>query len=110
PVALTDSSEVLDFMKKAVGPKHFRTLATATLKAWCLAYNGKYAEAETLCSTTFNATIRALGHNHPQTLDTMECLVYIFRYQGRFAEAIGTGMSLDSLSTDGMQRVGIQHP
>jgi tetratricopeptide (TPR) repeat protein len=110
PAALAASSEALDLIKTTVGVKHFKTLATATLKAWCLAYNGKYTEAETLCSTTYKATTRALGHRHPQTLEAMECLVYIFRCQGRFAEAIGTGMSLDTLSTQRMRDMGIYHP
>ncbi|KAI1175791.1 hypothetical protein F4777DRAFT_548608 [Nemania sp. FL0916] len=97
--ALAQSSDALESMKKMMGAKHFKTLAAATLKAWCLAYNGKYVEAETLCLTTYKATTQSLGRLHPQALEAMGCLVYIFQCQGRFAEAIGTGVSLRDLLT-----------
>lgn len=103
PKALTASSGALEFIKKTVGVKYFKTLAIATLKAWCLVYNGKYTEAETLCSSTYKATLQALGRRHPQTLDAMGCLVHIFRCQGRFAEVIGTSISLDLLAAKGME-------
>ncbi|KAI0812979.1 hypothetical protein GGR55DRAFT_591645 [Xylaria sp. FL0064] len=102
--ALKTSSDVLDLMKKMLGAKYFRTLAIATLKAWCLVYNGKYVEAETLCLSTYKATPQSLGRFHLQSLAAMRCLVHIFQCQGRFAEAIGTGLSLDSLSTAWMKR------
>ncbi|KAI1354726.1 hypothetical protein F5Y01DRAFT_302389 [Xylaria sp. FL0043] len=108
--ALKSSSDALDLMKKMLGAKHFRTLAIATLKAWCLAYNGKYIEAETLCLNTYKATTRSLGRFHPQSLAAMGCLVHILQCQGRFAEAIGTGLSLDSLATEWMKRPGHIHP
>ncbi|KAJ6436687.1 carbonic anhydrase [Purpureocillium lavendulum] len=82
--------QALDFMRKTVGVKHFKTLAIATLNAWCLVCNGKYNAAETLCSTTYKAASQSLGRHHPQTLDAMGCLVHIFRTQGKLAEAIGT--------------------
>ena len=110
PAALASSSKALNFMKESVGVKHIRTLSVTVLHTWCLAYNGRYTEAETLCSTAYTATARALGRGHPQTLEAMCCLVYIFRCQGRFAEAIGTGISLDVLSEEGMEHVGKDHP
>ncbi|KAI8954779.1 hypothetical protein F4801DRAFT_604241 [Xylaria longipes] len=115
-IALAASSDAQDLMKNMLGAKHFKTLAVATLKAWCLAY-GKYGEAETLCLTTYKAMAGSLGLHHPQTLEAMGCLVYIFERQGRFAEAIGTGVSLDSLSTEWKSEstewvtdVGYYHP
>lgn len=108
--ALVASSDSFNFMNKNVGAQHFKTLAVATLRGWCLAYNGRYIEAELLCTNTYKALTRALGRRHPQTLEVMECLVYIFRSQGRFAEAIGTGRSLDSLSRDTMKVLGRCHP
>ncbi|KAK4209672.1 hypothetical protein QBC37DRAFT_48564 [Rhypophila decipiens] len=107
--ALKQSSEALNYMRATVGGKHFRTLATATLKAWSLAYNGRYGEAETLCSTTYKATKAALGRNHPQTLDTTNCMIYLYRAQGRFAEAVGTGMSATSMSLHGGENMR-DHP
>lgn len=108
--ALAASSDSLDFMNTTVGARHLKTLATSTLKGWCLAYNGRYGEAESLCSTTYKALTQALGLRHPQTLEAMECLVYVFRSQGRFAEAIGTGRLLDSLSSQRTDDLGSSHP
>lgn len=108
--ALDKSTKALDAMKKAVGPKHFKTLAIATLKAWCLAHNGRYNEAETLCCATYKATTQALGRRHPQTLEAMGCLVYIYKCQCRFAEAIGTGISLESLSAEWVADQDQDHP
>ena len=110
PAALESARQALDFMKTTVGAKHFKTLSTATLKAWCLAHMGRYTEAERLCSNTYKATTRALGRSHPQTLEAMSCLVYVFRHQGRFAEAVGTGLSLVSLFTKRLQDIGGSHP
>lgn len=95
--ALTTSSEALGSMEKKVGFNHFRTLAIATLKAWCLAYDGQYNDAKTLSLATYQATTRALGPSHPQTLDVMGCLVYVYKCQGWFANAIGTANSMNSL-------------
>ncbi|KAM7193427.1 hypothetical protein V8F33_007806 [Rhypophila sp. PSN 637] len=110
PVALKGASEALDYMKRNVGGKHFRTLAAANLKAWSLAYNGKFDEAETLCSATYKANKAALGRNHPQTLDSTSCLIYLYRVQGRFAEAVGTGMSATSMSLHGSDQDMRDHP
>ncbi|KAI1271921.1 hypothetical protein F5Y07DRAFT_403929 [Xylaria sp. FL0933] len=98
--ALKASSDAFDSTKKMLGAKHFRTLITATLKAWCLAYNGKYVEAEILCLSTYKATTESFARSHLLSLAAMGCLVHIFQCQGRFAEAIGTGLSLDSHSTE----------
>ncbi|KAM7216551.1 hypothetical protein V8F06_008079 [Rhypophila decipiens] len=110
PVALKGASEALDYTKRNVGGKHFRTLATANVKAWSLAYNGKFDEAETLCSATYKANKAALGRNHPQTLDSTSCLIYLYRAQGRFAEAVGTGMSATSMSLHGSDQDMRDHP
>ncbi|KAI3318586.1 hypothetical protein HD806DRAFT_511256 [Xylariaceae sp. AK1471] len=98
--ALKLSSHALDSMKRILGAKHFKTLAVAVLKSWCLVYNGKYIEAEALCLETYRATTRSLGRDHLQSLEAMGCLVHIFQCQGRFAEAIGTGISLEDLYSD----------
>ncbi|KAJ8132339.1 hypothetical protein O1611_g1283 [Lasiodiplodia mahajangana] len=110
PEALAASSIALDLMKKATGAKHFKTLAVATLKAWCLAYNGQYTEAETLCLATHKIMAETCGHSRPRTLDAMSCLVYTLKCQGRFAEAVATGKLLDKLSANWVMEDGVMYP
>ncbi|KAI1766897.1 hypothetical protein GGR53DRAFT_528127 [Hypoxylon sp. FL1150] len=112
--ALKTTSKSLVTLENTLGPRHFKTLALANLKVWCLVTQGQYSrgeprtdhmfpeeiesliDIESLCQSTFDKLVPSLGRRHRLTLESMECLVRIFILQGRFAEAIDTGESLYS--------------
>ncbi|XXG97573.1 hypothetical protein Hte_003878 [Hypoxylon texense] len=122
PRALGTASKSLANLEATLGPRHFKTLAVANLKAWCLVHEGRFADStskeynnsladvELLCLSTFRKLAQSLGHRHYLALDSMECLVRIFICQGRLVEAIDTGTSAyetvtESLSEDHPQAI-----
>lgn len=109
-VALVASSEALDSMNMIIQSRHLITLATSTFKAWCLAHDGRYTEAEKLCAATLKATTQALDPNHPLTLDARGCLVHVSICQGWFYNATTDGMSLVRDHEQAASEMGKDHP
>lgn len=117
--ALKIVSKSLASLQATLGPRHFRTLEAANIKAWCLVLEGRFADgisdeyrkpladAESLCVSTWRNLAKTLSGRHCLTLNSTECLVRIFICQGRLAEAIGTGELLHKNVT---QSLGERHP
>ncbi|KAI1121229.1 hypothetical protein F5Y10DRAFT_288735 [Nemania abortiva] len=110
PGALTSSSNALDFMKNTKGPKHFRTLVTATLHTWCLAYNGRYIDASRICETTRGTLNRMFGSHHPQTLDASDCDAYIDKCLGNRRGGIKWINDLNTEYAEWLKELGGNHP
>ncbi|KAK8060866.1 hypothetical protein PG996_010796 [Apiospora saccharicola] len=96
-LALNEATDSLRNLTRILGPKHFRTLSAASIKALCLFYCSEYREAEELCLDTLDIIVQELGRTHPVFIQAMTTLIHTFRGQNRFAEAISTGKMLYEL-------------
>ncbi|KAI1780622.1 hypothetical protein F4818DRAFT_12182 [Hypoxylon cercidicola] len=119
--ALSIASKSLTSLEVTLSPRHFKTLAVANLKTWCLVHEGRFSDGtstseeyhkslvdiESLCLSTFSKLAQGMGRRHFLALDSMECLVRIFICQGRLAEAIDTGTSVYENVTQSLSQ---RHP
>jgi len=68
---------------------------------------GRYDEAESLCSRALTGDEKALGSEHPDTLKAVHNLAIIYQLQGRYSEAEG----LHKRTLSGREKVlGLGHP
>jgi eukaryotic-like serine/threonine-protein kinase len=87
PEARKQLEIALDLHKRFDGPESPKTLNT-TIRLGSLAEReGKYAEAETLETTTTETMRRVLGPDHPDTLNAMAVLGNLYVAQGKYPQA-----------------------
>jgi tetratricopeptide (TPR) repeat protein len=106
-VALPHAKAALDIRTKLLGPDHPDTLATATMYALLLHYQGKFDEAQSLYLDAIDRSRRTLGADHPDTLRLMFNLASLLAERGKYADA----EKMFRQVLDGRRRVlGDDHP
>ncbi|KAI9694227.1 MAG: hypothetical protein M1820_009126 [Bogoriella megaspora] len=81
------NEDALCILKKCLGERHPKTLASASLQSALQAATGSIREAEAQARVTLDIMQMRLGEYHPVTLQHLRILARIFRFQGRFVKA-----------------------
>lgn len=87
PEAQKQLELALALHQRVEGPNNPRTLNTIMRLGSLAERQGKYAEAETLETTTAEAMRRALGPEHPDTLKAMAVLGNVYIAQAKYPQA-----------------------
>jgi eukaryotic-like serine/threonine-protein kinase len=87
PEAQKQLELALALHQRVEGPNNPRTLNTTMRLGSVAERQGKYAEAETLESTTAEAMRRVLGPDHPDTLNAMAVLGNVYIAQAKYPQA-----------------------
>ncbi len=87
PEAKKQLEIALALHQRVDGPNNPRTLNTTMRLGSVAERQGKYAEAETLETTTAEEMRRVLGPDHPDTLNAMAVLGNVYIAQGKYPQA-----------------------
>ncbi len=80
---------VLEMRKDFFGDEHLDVACSLSSLGLTVADQGRFEEANKLCTSSFEMRSKLLGKNHPLTLKSIDSLAYVMDRQGKYKEAEG---------------------
>ncbi|KAK3334178.1 hypothetical protein B0T19DRAFT_147982 [Cercophora scortea] len=105
--ALDECDLAYKSMRRRLGTRHVKFLEVASLKAYLLALNSRFLEAEASCQWVLQIMMRELDNDHPLTLETRAHLVFTLIALSRNVQATSTAQTLHEVTS---QSLGATHP